>query len=464
MISIFNKRVALRLGQLLLAAVGIVAGVMWAQWILTTDPFAQLRRGAPEGLSEEIGVRLKGVDVKMYEHGTLVGSAKVGTLDIRRDRNRLAFHEVADGMYRGADGEFRFASPAATYDSSFRRLEVGSGGRIWNEDMDLKVLGAVYQGSTQVLQTSGLITGRFMDGSIEAENLLYRLDTGAYRVGPITWVGEVEIPAVRRQDKPQTQKWTIKALGAARAKGDLEFYENVEATDGEVIVKAPKGSLNRKTDVFEATGPVEYFGIEANLRCDKIVIFRAEKRAVLTGNVTLVVKPKENQKLEVMEIPPFRPVVPEEVAKNRPQPQSATDSQRKDDDEVRSGQTIRKYPILIAAEKIEYWYAEGSRRAIITGKPQARQELPEGRWRHLWAPRGLYDGEEDTLRMIGAEGKREVRIMTSVGDDLVAEWFEVATAAEEDSWQAWNITGTVAKEPDQGKPPPTGPTGPIGHR
>src|SRR6185503_17951776 len=139
-----------------------------------------------------------------------------------------------------------------------------------------------------------------------------------------------------------------------------------------------------------------------------------EKRAVLTGNVSMLVKPKDQEKLEVVEIQPFRPEVPIEVAASRPKPPSgASEAEKKQNEELRSSKTARKYPISIRSEQIEYWYKRGERRATITGSPEARQDFPNGRWRRMKTNKAYYDAEKETLQLVSSESKRDTRVITS---------------------------------------------------
>jgi lipopolysaccharide export system protein LptA len=231
-----------------------------------------------------------------------------------------------------------------------------------------------------------------------------------------------------------------------------------------VIIKANQVERNVKTDVVVATGNVSYFSKKVNLLCDKVTIYRKEKRAVLEGNVSMLIKPEDQEKLEEVALAPLRPIVPEEIANSRPAPPTEKSDQEKQlDDEVRSNQNRRKYPVQVLAAKIEYWYGEGSRRADITGAPQARQELPAGRWRQVWAYKAHYDGEKETLRLDSSPGHKETRIMTSLGDDIHANWFEVSTKEEDDAWSAEALDGIfvpddneIPKEPGSDKKKGTG--------
>jgi hypothetical protein len=297
--------------------------------------------------------------------------------------------------------------------------------------------------------------------------MLYSMADDSYSVGPIVWEGTTEGPLAEIQSQAKPTHWKFETKGVSSFKGDLQVFPEGEATDGEIIVKAQLLERNIKTDVVTATGRVFYFSEKANLVCDKAVIYRKEKRAVLTGNVDMLVKPEDARKLAVEEIPPFRPMVPDEVAKGRPSPPSVqkSEAQKALDDEVRSSGTGRKYPVSVTAGKIEYWYAEGQRRAVITGAPQAMQQLAGERWRYVWAVRAEYDGEKERLKMLASDGKDDLRMKTSLGDDVTARWIDLSTKEDEDDWSALGLKGDLYPDEDEipktnNPPPPL--RGPIG--
>ena len=244
-----------------------------------------------------------------------------------------------------------------------------------------------------------------------------------------------------RQQESTDGSWRISAAHAHIA-GPIQTSLNATASDGEVVVKAGKVLHDEDTDVLTATGKVRYFSAKTNMTCDKAIVYRQEKRVVLTGNVQMILKPTQNQKLEVAEIPLFQAQSPEDVGRDRPPaPPGTTAAEKKLDDEVRVGRTARKYPITILAAKIEYWYAKGSRHAVITGDPQARQEMTAGRWRYAWTHEALYDGEKETLRMVSTEGKKDTRLKNSLGDDFVADSATVSTQEDNSDLSADGIEG-----------------------
>ncbi|MER3466044.1 MAG: hypothetical protein C4340_02365, partial [Armatimonadota bacterium] len=74
-------------------------------------------------------------------------------------------------------------------------------------------------------------------------------------------------------------------------------------------------------------------------------------------------------------LPPAQPVLPPGVQ------QPPASQEQGQEERVRRSDNLRDYPILVTAERIEYWYTEGSRRAQVSGSLKARQELAGGGWR-----------------------------------------------------------------------------------
>jgi hypothetical protein len=152
----------------------------------------------------------------------------------------------------------------------------------------------------------------------------------------------------------------------------------------------------------------------------------------------MLFKPKDRQQAIAQDeqVPPYRPVVPDEIARSRPPApgeKGMTPEQKKWIDEIRSTKNMRDYPTLCYAEKVEYWYRDKERHAIITGSPQALQQLDGERWRQLWTKSAKYNGETDRLMLESTNPDgRETRMINSIGDDVKALWIEVSTKEGDD--------------------------------
>lgn len=448
--------------------VAIIVGNLWLHELARIDPFAAQRELDKQPLGRQVAIRLGNVEMRQYEAGKLTATCKIGRIDIADNRQRLSFFAVTDGKYYAKKGGFLFDTDKVDWNAAARKVTFDGNAHLKNNDVDLIAKNFTYNQKLETLDIPGKVTGKFFDGKLAANGLTYNLAEDSYSVGPSEWEGALKDPL----QESQRSRWKIRFGGVSKRQNGKEIGEDFYATDDEIIVKADKGERDMKTDVITATGNVRYNSAKADLVADKVVIDRRTKKAVLTGNVRMVVKPEDKQVLEEREVPPFQPIVPDAIAKNRPPAPIGFD-----DTEVSSTKNIRKYPIAMTALKIEYWYAKGSRHAVITGEPQAQQELTTGRWRKVWAFRADYDAEKEVLKLVSSgDGKRDARMKNSRGEDLSAEWFEISTKEDDDYFSAYKMIGDVFTEGEeddtinQGRlkkkkaPPPGGAPlkGPIG--
>ena len=427
--------------------VGCVLASGYARHLMRIDPFANL---ANKNLNvNSVMATVKNVDVVQYHKDQLMGRAHVGEMDLRSDRQTFDLSNVYDGVLYTDRGRIDFTAQKAAWDAGRLQLAVDSGANVSNGDFDLRVPSFIVDQRSGMLTVPKEIHGRFFGGQISARNFIYNLNTGSGTIGPSVWSGKPNLKQDTGDNAPT--KWTFKSGGTTFSKGGIEVWSDSEATDGEVIVQAKTIERNTKTDVITATGDCLYFSKKANMAADKVVVYRKEKRAVMTGNVRMLIKPKDSMERELKadtgEIPPFRPVVPENIAANNPV-SDETDEEKQLDDEIRSGKTTRKYPSVVLSNQAEYWYGKGNRHAIITGSPQATQQLAGDRWRKGWATKVLYDAEKETMRLVSTDGKEDVRMKNSLGDDLTAAWFELSTKEDDDDWSAYHLHGDVRSDED----------------
>jgi hypothetical protein len=431
-----------KMGLISASIAGAVFGFVWVKGLVQADPFRHFND--LNSIPSSVGIELKNVDLWHYNLGALRTRAKVDQVLVRQDRQVLDFYGVHDGLFRADKGSVQFEGGHANWDTGARKIDVVSGGRVYGPQFNLHVTRFSVDSPTSVLRVVGPIEGDLGEGKLVTRNLLYHLDSGDYWLGPASWKGKLDLQAPDTEPtKPSF--WDIETKDSSYHHGDIDHFPHATATNGDLLVKADVIERQVKTGVITATGNVSYFSSEVNLVCSKAVILTKEKKSVLTGDVHMVFKPKSEQseKLIVIEIPPFRPQVPDEIAKNRP-----TAPAPHQDDEVHSSKNLRKFRVMAMGEEVQYWYGKGHRHAIITGNPQARQELPGGHWRHIWSPKALYDGEAETLLLQSSSGKMDTRLMTSLGDDLSTTFFKVSTKDEtndeNDDYETGPLKGTVA--------------------
>lgn len=439
--------------------------------IMRLDPFAEFRTQGRD--PDRITLSFGDVLYRRYQSGRLVASARIDRVEVDAQRRFFRARGLREGVvYSGGKGDpaVRFEAAEGVWNTYGREFVVSKGATLWGEDFRLRVQEFRFLETSQELVVPGKIEGRLADGTIEAQSLIYNVDSRFALLGPSVWTGRLQPP-----ESEAKTTWTIKT-SEIQQRGDVQVASDAEATDGEIIVKAKYIERNVKTDVIVATGEVQYFSRDTNVLAEKATVYRREKRAVIEGNVTVLVKAEDDETVAVVPLAPFRPVVPPEIARERP-PAPRTDQDRELDRQLRSPDNWRQYPVQLYAQRVEVFYERGQRRAIATGEPQARQDLPGGRWRMLWAHRAVYDGEADRLRLESEGDDQGVRFLTSIGDDLVANWFEISTKEGEDAWSASRVSGVVVpdeedlpqREGERGpnrNPPPAGPPpglrGPIG--
>lgn len=439
------------LALLALLAAGATYGGMRLDRAMQGDAFSGLKR--PQGTSP-IAATLQSVRFRHYHKGKLVTSAHAAKLDLHRDRRTFEMHGVTNALYKGENRTFRYAAGYAKWDANSAVLTASGKPRLRNDKLDLNARALRFERPKKTVTVTGAVKGKFYDGQLEAENLVMFTDNEAFTAGPVRWNGAMALAAQDGGDD-QTREWSIIGQQASRSRTNPNVFEYTQAvaTDGEVIVIAPKAEWDRKTDVLTATGRVQYFSAKANFVGNRCVVFRRERRAVLSGDVQMLVKPKSEQdgKPKVEPIPAFQPLNPSQVAPTVGK-KPLTPKEKERIEKLRDPKSVREYPLAISSATIEYWYGRGVRRAVIQGNPQARQEFPDGKWRHIWTNVAYYNGETDMLKLVSTKGRKDTRFMDSVGDDFVADWMEMAVQEEREEdapWTGWGFEGKFVSLDDE---------------
>lgn len=448
--SRFNKTdVAKKVTVLAGSLLAVLAAGSYLVAVTQIDPFAGLKRTS-KTVDPNLGVRIEGVELKSFKDKKLVTKANIDRMDIGQSRQQYELFGVHDGIFISKKGKLQFDAERAIWNVPAHDLQAPFGGHVKGKDADLHVPQFAFNSETGVLNTPGEVKGKLMKGDVRAMGLKYNINDETFSTGPAEWKGKLAIN-FQDGDKNDPRMWDLKAPGGFSYEKDgndtVLVYKQGYGTDGTIIVSADVIKHNRRTDVVTAIGHVLYVSRKVNMNCDKAVIERQIKKATLTGNVQMLFKPKDRQtEISVSEqVPPFRPIVPDEIARSRPPApgeHGQTPEQKKFIDQIRSSKNARDYPTICYAEKVEYWYKDGDRHAIITGNPQARQDLPDGGWRQIWTKSADYNGETDRLMLhsSGPEGW-ETRMINSIGDDFQSEWIEVSTKEDDDFIQGGSTKG-----------------------
>ena len=449
----------------------MLVGGSYLQTVVRIDPFAKLKE-TNKSIDRNLGVRIEGVQLKSFEKGKLVTEANMDRVDIGQDRQLYELFGVRKGVFYSKKGKVEFDAPRALWSVPTHEMQAPLGGNLKTKGIDVKVSDMVYKNG--IVNTLGPVNGKALKGDIDVRGMRIDLDKELFKTGPMKWKGPL---AIDFQDpNRQNSKWEFDAPGGmhnSETEKDVVIYEGARAWDGDIIVSAKLIEHNRKTDIITATGDVRYISRKVNIDADKAVIDRRIKKATLTGKlqqVQMLFKPKDQQN-EIKsdeQMPPYRPIVPDEIAAKRPPApgqKGPTPEQKKLMDQVRSSKNVRDYPAMCYADQVEYWYKEGDRHAIITGSPKAIQNLPEDGWRCIATKTAQYNGETDRLKMEStAPGGWETRMTNSIGDDIQSLWIEVSTKEDDDYMRAGPSKGTLVDYGDEiprdKKPPPDGRTPP----
>lgn len=445
-----DRKVIVRNVVLTIAAVGalpfVVSGV---RGFLSSDPFAAFRSPANEKRPDK-SIELNDVSLRHYRKGQLVTKGKVDSVVVGMNRNEFHLDHVTNGVYNSEQGPIQFAGRDATLNAMNKSVEIKDDVRIQHKDFDLTTRALKFTGNESVLQTTQPVSGKLYGGDATADGFRFNSKTKSFVVGKNSWKGNLALN-LHGQDEQRPTRWSFQGASMKNdpKTGDMTYITG-QATDQEIILLADKVVYNKKTDVVTGFGNVRYFAPEANLTADKVVVYRKEKRAVLTDHVRMLVKPEEQQAqpAKIEPIPEFKLLVADQVsAEVIAYPK--TDEEKKQVEELRSADTMKKYPLQLASDYIEYWYGKGNRHATIKGNPQARQDFTSGMWRHLWTDHALYDGEKDLLTLISGD-KDLARMKNSYGDDAIAKQFLVSTKKDDDEYSGEDIKSTIAEtEPDE---------------
>jgi lipopolysaccharide export system protein LptA len=396
------------------------------------DPFRGMERDQ-NALGPSTGVRLANVDMRVYRDGKLTTTAHLDKVDVSKDRETFDLFGLKSGLYRGKADDIRFSADQGNFNAGNQRLSMFGKVRATSRNFDVVTGSANFDRNTEVMQVPIRMTGKLYGGLFMATAMTYNIRTGEASTGPLEWQGKPpakDAEGVGQEVTPRT--WTIHGKHWRQQKGGLQFFENADATDGEVLIKAPLVQRDPKTDVITATGRVTYYSGKSDLIADQVVVYRKEKRAVFTGDVVMLVKPKKDQDQppKVEPIPDVKPDVPEVKVSDKPI--TVTEADKKKDDELRSGKSWKDYPLNIKAQSIVYWYGKGSRHAIITGEPVANQDFSDGRWRKGWAHDAYYDGEQDTLQLNSRVDNKDARLKNSIGDVWRGSMIKMSTKDDQD--------------------------------
>lgn len=193
----------------------------------------------------------------------------------------------------------------------------------------------------------------------------------------------------------------------------------VVLVDGETQVMADRAKWNTKTKVLEGTGNLLMTDPQADGTSEKAVVYwdKGKRLAVLTGNVTITVKPRRKDTQPPPGPPPAGPA-PVVLEEDR--------ARVKGDDEEDSP---RRHPAVITCDKVEYRYARNQKHAVLTGNFKVVQKLKD-KTRTLTARYAEWFGREERILLHGpvkwedsegngGEAPGDVTVYTAENDERI---------------------------------------------
>jgi lipopolysaccharide export system protein LptA len=407
----------------------------WARYLWALDPFAKYSSKWSDPFGGNIGSVMDNLDVTFYSGSSKTVSFHADKLEVRRDKQFIAVDGITRGtVYKSQKPEAEFSAAKAEYEARNTVVKVSGGATLKGKGFQVGADALTIDDTKKTITVPAATSGIYRNGKVKVASLRLNYGNSSAVATGIVWTGPSPVPGQENRDIQ---------IRAKRFEGtsdpNVDVYFDAEAIDRDALMRAPKITYDKDADVIKMEGGCEYFGPDAIVRAPAVTVYRKEKRAVAAGDVHVTVKPEKEK--GVVGIPPAEPVLP----KGMQQPEN-----RDIDNDLRSGKTVRKYPVSITCTKVEYWYAKGKKKAVMTGAPKARQELRAGSWREITAPTAIYEEEKELLTLISSAGGRDVRMKNSAGDDLMAETLVISTVEGKEKMSGTRIEGVMKVKEGEG--------------
>ncbi len=420
---------------LLVGGAGTGAVYAWKRYG-AVDPYKAIKKPPVNNGS---AFTATGVKVRQYTNGKLVAGATAQSMNMAADRSSLNLEKVTDGSMRTDKGNVGFEAGAGVLRPNLKMVDVSKGVHLYGARFDLKTDQATIDGKTSQINMPKPLSGQIDKNPFRGENLVYVANSEYLKVNKVA--ARVKVPKeAGLMPSMQGRAWDIateEMVSDPKTKG-FRSYTDARAEDGEVIVMAPKVVEEIKTGILTATGRATYRSAKADIVADKVVVDRKKKIAYFTGNVVTYVRAKKdwNKPLPKNDdggSKPLVPKVPDDLkVKGAPAEDHISAKERERDKELRSGKTLREYPMTLKAEEVTYWYKEGERHAIAKGgDPTAYQAFDDGRWRETKAFEARYDGEKDLLDLYSDGAKIGVKYKNSIGDWGNSNYLQISTKEDQ---------------------------------
>ncbi|GBC96021.1 LPS-assembly protein LptD [bacterium HR16] len=388
-----------------------IAGLAWCVHRLQQiDPFARLNPLYADAGMGNVLIRFTQTEVRARQLNQPLWRMKVKRADLSRDRQRWLLDGVQEAvLYDDGKPAWRLTAAQAVYEGASRFLQVADA-RLYGNPVQLTCSQATWRDQKRELQCLGIIRGSLRDGEFTAQALRYlggekRLVAEEVRLVMRTSLEPVAFlqtePAKQEANEKQTKtrrvEVTFKRL--EEQQGKTRIGEGLVIRDGDTVMTADRAEQDIEAQIIHATGNLHVTDPRVELSADKLTIELKEKRAVLEGNVKILVKPKQSEEAGA-------------------QPAS---------EETRSLKTEMREPVQITCDRAENLYQK--KIITLTGNLKMVQLLKEnGKTRTLTAQKAVYNSRTEQVQLVG-----EVHGVDEKGQELIAP--EILVSVKEgDEW------------------------------
>lgn len=392
----------------------LIAAAVWVvELVRRQDPFAYLSL-RESGLGA-VGIRLEKVEVTVRRGLQRIAHLQADRVELQRDRTRWWVYKVRAGqLYEEGKPFAQVSADFLEYNSPQQVVLISGSPQVhllrtpWQPSEPLSLELETLQWNLRARRIASLspVHLRWKTGSAQVRQMVIDLaeqvlvlKSGEIRLKPDQKNADQE----RKETKEREVQMRYQRLKASEDRVELEV---AEILDGDTLMRADRVIYEEpeKKKHLIATGRLKMLDPRAELTGEKLEAWLKEKRALLTGSVTLVVKPKEEKEQApekaTAEAGANQAAQGNAKTKEAAQPKNGNQpAEKEEEEEELSPKTLRKYPVLVTCDQIEYFYKK--KQAVLTGHLKAVQQLKEGRTRVLTAERAEYDQKKEILTLTG---------------------------------------------------------------
>ncbi|MER3473924.1 MAG: hypothetical protein C4335_07795 [Armatimonadota bacterium] len=375
-----------------------IAGLAWSVHRLQQiDPFARFNPFYVEAGMGNVLVRFTETEVRARQLDRPLWRMSVRRADLSRDRQRWLLDGVRSAvLYDDGQPLWRLKAERALYEGASRLLQV-QGVYLKGKPVQVYCSQATWRDQTRELECLGTIRGALRDGEFTAAAVRYlgkekRLVAEQVNLtvrtaqSPIAFLQPESAKPQANDKQTKTRRVEVTFRRLEEQQGKTRIGEGLVIRDGDTLMTADRAEQDIEAQVIHATGNLQVSDPRVEISADKLTIQLKEKRAVLEGNVKILVKPKQSEGQNA-------------------QPVS---------EETRSLKTEMREPVQITCDRAENLYQK--KIITLTGNLKMVQLLKEGgKMRTLTAQKAVYNSRTEQVQLTG-----EVRGVDEKGQELIA--------------------------------------------